>query len=261
MSFNYNGIIIKNRLDVNTNGHVITNGKGQLITDNGAKSIAQAAGLDNQVLTADSSQSSGLIWKTPTAASIGLLEGNGIGFTVDVPNNTTTISVNELPLDNASSISGILPIVNGGTGASIFTEYNKLVMTNSDSSALMSSLIDPNEIPLLTTKTGTTTDATPTAIYSFATTNDTAYAINATFIGKQTLTPFDTAMFKVSAAFNNIAGTLTLVGGANDVVYIPATTTWNAAIVVSGADIVYQITGAASTSVGWKVVIDPIITI
>jgi len=59
---------IKTYVDAATSGGVPALTKGQLITNNNSANVAQAVGSNGQVLTADSAQTNGIKWSTPSVA-------------------------------------------------------------------------------------------------------------------------------------------------------------------------------------------------
>jgi len=65
----------------------------------------------------------------------------------------------------------------------------------------------------------------------------------------------------IRATLYNNAGILSLVGNANDLVYIPSDITWTANISSDGTNIIIQVTGAASTNISWKVKLEPILSL
>lgn len=289
MSYVQQNLIIGNRLDAKTGAHIVTTTKGQLISDNGTQTTTQPSPtLNNQVLVADSTQATGLIWRVLTAADLALIAGAGLTLTgnqLDVGGSSTIFAnadnliVNSsailnqvllsagtvgtsavygaLPLSNAASVTGILPFANGGTGSSAYTSGNSIIATNAGNTALVDTGLNPVDITFIKASI-TTTDATQTTILTIPTVSDKAYVIKATFLARQTTTPFATASFNLSATVNNVAGTVTLVGGANDLQYVPVTTVWTAAINVSGTNIILQVVGQAATTVNWNVKVDPI---
>lgn len=137
-----------------------------------------------------------------------------------------------------------------------------MIATNGSNTALVATGINPSDV-IGNIGIVTTSNATPTTIASlnYATASGTAYAVRATFLARQTNAPNPAASFTVRATFNNIAGVLTLIDNANDLVYVPSTITWTAAIAVSGTNIVFIVTGAIATTINWTARVDPILTI
>ena len=84
-SFIRKKIRIEERLDVMSEGRVITANKGDIITDNGTKTIKLSVGTNNQALIADSTQSEGVKWTDLAANHI-------VDFDAEVSNNTTVVS-------------------------------------------------------------------------------------------------------------------------------------------------------------------------
>lgn len=177
MSFIYQNVTIGNKLDVKNTGKVITSTKGDLITDDGMHSIRLAVGLNGQALVADSTQTSGLTWKTLNATDIGLNAGNGLVLTdntLNVGGSPTIISNNDnlevnssaisgqvlqstgtvgnaatygaISLNNTNSITGTLPISNGGTGSNTFATGNRLLSTNAGKTAFIETSLNPSTV-------------------------------------------------------------------------------------------------------------------
>lgn len=396
MAYVYQNIIIGESLDVKQ-GYIMTEAKGDLITHDGTKSERLPVGTDGQTIFADSTQTTGLIWKNPTASDVGLIAGNGLtltGSTIDAVGSSTIIAnANNLEVNSSStanqvllstgtagtaavygavplvsgSITGVLPIANGGTNVSSFSTGSRLISTNAANTALETTAINPaaivtltgtqtltnktlttpiittsindsngneiidllsiasavnevsitnavagaapilsatgddtdidlnlnpkgtgnvnisgiaypnadgtngqvvatngsgslffTDVPIISVATASTTDATPTTLGSstISTESNTAYYIEAKFLAKDTTT-FDVASFIIRATFKNVSGTLTRIGV--DLIYAPAATTWLADVLVSGTDIIFQVTGADATNVLWKVEVDSII--
>ena len=83
--FTYDGIRIKNKLEMLDNGKVITTNKGDLIGDNGEKSTRLEVGNNGQVLYADTESDLGFKWSTLVATDIS-------DFDVKVGNNTAVVA-------------------------------------------------------------------------------------------------------------------------------------------------------------------------
>lgn len=60
MSYVYQNMVIGQRLDVSSVGHILTTTKGDIITDNGTQSTRLPVGTDGQALTASSAAATGL---------------------------------------------------------------------------------------------------------------------------------------------------------------------------------------------------------
>lgn len=99
-----------------------------------------------------------------------------------------------------------------------------------------------------------TTDATQTAASTFATTNDSSYFVDCKVIATETVDHDETGSYWRQATFKNDGGTLTLVGSVRTVVTDNENTGgWDVTLDASGTSIRVLVTGAASTTVNWRV--------
>jgi hypothetical protein len=137
------------------------------------------------------------------------------------------------------SISGIkYPNADGSSG--------QVISTNGAGTLSFASVA----LELIGTVQTTTATVTTIAALTTVTTADTAYFLEVRVVGKQTTTGTTAASFIIKATFNNVAGTLSLLG--KDLMYTPQGTTWLADVAVSGTSIVVNVTGAASTTINWR---------
>lgn len=240
MSYAYNNVTIKQMLDTGPVGHVITTTKGDVITDNGTKSLRLPVGTNGQLFFANSATATGLEWRTGTPADVGLgnvqntldnfagvvdptvnddsgdgysvgsvwfnqtdqttfalfdatvgaavwvqtytpIAGAGlvltgktfnVGGSATIFANANDLVVNSsaiagqvllssgtvgtaatygaITLSNTNSVTGTLPIANGGTGASSFTTGNRIIATNVGNTALVDTSLDPSQVVTLT---------------------------------------------------------------------------------------------------------------
>lgn len=83
--------------------------KADLITSDGTNNVRQAVGSNGQVLTADSAQTNGIKWATPTTGTV---------TSIDVSGGTTGLTTSGGPVTSSGTITlaGALVIANGGTG-------------------------------------------------------------------------------------------------------------------------------------------------
>ena len=119
--FVYQAIRIEDRLDAMENGHVITTNKGDIIVDNGTKTVALSKGTDNQVLTVNSGTSTGLQYNTLTSSYVS-------DFTTAVTNHTN-VSANTTHRNSSSGVHGISGSVVGTSDTQTIT--NKSLVDNS----------------------------------------------------------------------------------------------------------------------------------
>lgn len=102
-----------------------------------------------------------------------------------------------------------------------------------------------------TTVTTTTADATPTALATIAVASNTAVTINGTITARNTTGTINNVTggrFTCSAI--NTAGTLTLAATPDTTVQSTSSATFN--VVVSGTNLVVQVTGIAATAYSWS---------
>lgn len=133
---------IENRLDVLSSGHIVTSSKGDILIDNGTKSIAFAVGNNGQILTASSDSQTGLVWSTAgpdVISNIG--KGTGI-FKQKTDNNFELKSIESgstkllitntestINLDVISANINIKSLQNAPTGTVVGTS-DKQTLTN-----------------------------------------------------------------------------------------------------------------------------------
>lgn len=278
MAYVYQNIIVGDELDVGPTGAILDRTPGYLISGDGTQSVVVPVGTDGQVLTADSGSANGLAWQSAAGGLI--VAGDGLSFTGDILNvggSTTilaladTLAVNSnavagqpllssgtvgttaaygpLSLSTATSVTGVLPVVNGGTNTTSFAPDN-LIVSNPAGDALIASGINPDNLPVQVT--ASTTDATPTTIHTIPTVANTAYTVTGNFLGKSAAL---VANFRIRATFDsNGANVVTEIG--SDLVYVPLGTTWSADISVSGTNIILTVTGAAATDIDWAATVE-----
>lgn len=156
-----------------------------------------------------------------------------------------------LPLNNSNSVTGILPIANGGTGSSILTMPSKLIATNSGGTSLETTSLDPANIVTAQIGTATTTNATPTTILSLATSSNKAYFLQITVIGRRTNSGNETAIgYNFRSVFLNTNGIVSKIG--EDILYAPFDTNYVVATSISGTTINIIVTGVASQNLLWN---------
>ena len=179
MAYVYSGFIIQNRIDVGNTGRVVTTAKGDLVTDNGTKTVVLTVGTNGRFLKADSTTATGLVYADVTVTDIGLIAGNGLvltGSTLDVGGSTTIFSATDsiyvnssaianrpllssgtigteavyaaLPLNNTNSVTGTLLLGNGGTNSTTFTA-DTIIAANPGATALISTGILTGDVGTL----------------------------------------------------------------------------------------------------------------
>lgn len=121
----------------------------------GARQVIAGKGLTNEGNTINVGGSSTIISNADS------LEVNSSNIANQVLLSSGTIGTastfGSLPLGNTNSISGLLPINNGGTNVASFSSGNRLIATNIGNTALEASNIDPTLV-VLTNSTQTLTN-------------------------------------------------------------------------------------------------------
>lgn len=164
------------------------------------------------------------------------LQGNGTGV-VDVTDSLKTDSL------TAHTTNGALAMVGNGTGG--FT------MTANPSGALLTkSTTGTHTLISEYLHTVTTSNATPTAISTFAIGTDEMVFIEVTVTAKQAATTG--AGWKLMQAFYRASGgTLSALDTQSKVAWANGLA-WDASLVVSGTNVLVQVTGAAATTIVWE---------
>lgn len=273
MAYVYQNIIMGDTLSVGPSGAILDRTKGYLITGDGTKSVSIPVGADGTILSADSSNANGISWQ-PIAGGV-VQAGDGLSFTGNVLNvggsgtigvSPDTVFVNSdastgrpllstgtvgnpaaygaLDITNPDNVSGVLPVINGGTGTDGSTFISDtIVVVNSTGDGLTSG------VPISTLPanfTTMTTDATPAVLATY-TASGNAMTVEANILGAS-----DTAAanFKIKVLIFN--GTVI----NTDLMYAPIGTTWSAAVTATldgsgGTAITITVTGAAGAAIGW----------
>lgn len=111
-----------------------------------------------------------------------------------------------------------------------------------------------------------TTNATVTTLFTFAIPTDQCQFIKLRVHARRTGGASGTgtsgqgAWFRLEAGYNNIGGTVTLIGAtpekSSNVMAAGASAAWDANLTISGTDVLLEVTGAASMNVAWGMVAD-----
>lgn len=109
----------------------------------------------------------------------------------------------------------------------------------------------PAALPATTT-TVSTTDATPTTLATIAVPTGNAITISGIVVARNTTSTINNATGgRFTATAINTAGTVTLAGPTD--VLVSATSTGTFDVIVSGTNLVVQVTGIAATAYNWSV--------
>lgn len=100
-----------------------------------------------------------------------------------------------------------------------------------------------------------TTDATPTTLQTIPIVASTTYIIEATVVAKRTGgaagTADDGAAYYLRAAYTTKAGVVTKIGADMNSTEREDVAAYNCALVISGTNVIVQVTGVASTNIDW----------
>jgi hypothetical protein len=164
---------------------------------------------------------------------------SGNGPTLSAAGDDANIDMNLTAKGNGSvTFSGIsLPNADGLSGQVMVT----------DGSGNMSF----DNVDILVTNSVTTTDATPAAIATIATTSDTAYLTESHVVSIRTDSGAEAAGFVLRAVFRNIGGVLTKVG--EDLMHSKDTAQWNINATTNGTSIEINVEGQSGKTVKWNI--------
>lgn len=102
-----------------------------------------------------------------------------------------------------------------------------------------------------------TTDATPTTLHTVPITASRTYIIQATVIARRTGgaagTADDGAAYRLMSAYTTKAGTVTLLGVMENI-NPEDVAAYACALVISGTDVIVQVTGVLNTTITWHLV-------
>lgn len=116
-----------------------------------------------------------------------------------------------------------------------------------------------NDDPTMDTLQGrvATTNATPATLHTFAIAASNTYLIGAKVIARRTGgasgTAEDGAAYYLMSAYTTKAGVVTLLGVLENIA-VEDVAGWACAFVISGTDVIVQVTGAATTNITWHLV-------
>ena len=102
----------------------------------------------------------------------------------------------------------------------------------------------------------TTTDATPTVASVLQTEANKTYHVTARVAAVETVDHDESAGYTRVAAFQNDGGVLTQIGSTAAPFTAETTAGWDFGLSASGTEIRATVTGAAATSINWRVDLD-----
>lgn len=240
------GGIVINYDPTTTSGLVATGGFDTTSTVKVAEGTGIIANDLIQVSGANNSANDGIY----VVQSVALSGGNPDTITINTtPSETENFAQTVFTVD--ATVQGTVTKVNVAiirAGADGAFE----IASGSASGLSYSDLLTASTADSVTTATVSTTDATTTQIATIATSNNTSYFITADIVARETVDSDESAGYVLKAHYRNDGGTLTQVGG-DDVLAFESTFGWSVATAVDGTSIDINVTGAASTSINWKV--------
>jgi len=102
----------------------------------------------------------------------------------------------------------------------------------------------------------TTTNATPTTLLTIPINASRTYFLEARVGARRTSgssgSAEDGAAYVVQGAYNTISGTVTVIGSVNAEYTAESQGAWNATLVISGSNVLVQVTGAANNNITWN---------
>lgn len=155
MTHVFENIKIETNVDVlnNQTGHIITTNKGDLITDDGTKSTKLGVGANSYILTADSTETTGMKWIDPgTVPVIGQTGPTGPSNLQTAYDGNETIVLNGanngiIIKDNITPISGNLFSITNNSGSVDHLSVDNTGVTI-DGKLTVTGLIDPTGLVL-----------------------------------------------------------------------------------------------------------------
>lgn len=102
----------------------------------------------------------------------------------------------------------------------------------------------------------TTDGATPTVIHSIPIRPNTVYLLEWAIVARQTAgsgTVGDGAAYKGLVAAHLVGGAAALIGSAASLLAVENDTNWDAAVSVTGNQLQWTVTGAASKTITWRI--------
>lgn len=104
----------------------------------------------------------------------------------------------------------------------------------------------------------TTTDATPTTIYTFPIQSSTCSRIKVVVVARRTGgssgTAEDSATYEINESYRNVSSTATLIGSANNVTD-EVNAAWACATSISSGNVNLVVTGAANNNISWHMTV------
>jgi hypothetical protein len=201
--------------------------------------------------------------KTLTSPKIqnGIYDTNG---NLIIQLNATASSANQIAVTN--SITGNAPNISAiGTDTNINLNINAkgtgnvilsgLKYPNADGTANQvlstngSGILSFVNVPIVQYNTITTTTNTATIIYTFSSSNNVTYMLEARVIGRRTDTGSESAGFFLRNVFRNNSNVLTII--SNESSYAKDDSGWSAIANVSSTNIIIQVTGENSKTIYW----------
>ena len=224
--------------------------KGDLFTF-GSSAARLPVGSNTQVLTADSTQTDGVKWATP---SITLATSQNAGPTNQQLSGTGTAAS---PLFFQFPTTGVGDMLYQNSGNQLdripFGIPRQILSIQAGNNTPIwlypggGDVIVPSYEPASTYVT--TTNATPTSLASYVTASNMIYGLHGWVTAGSSA--FGSALFQFTARYTNNAGTLALIG-TPVIVVDPITSGWNISFGTSGTSIVVNAVGLFSQTINWK---------
>ena len=256
--------------------------KGDLIATDGTSFSKLPVGADGQILTADSAESTGLKWAggtssvTTTDATATTLSTRALADDTTYLMTARVVGRDQAGTKRASYIRTALVYRQSAGGAvlgsagvqSDFTDettiaWNATIVVSGNNAIVQvtgeaATTIDwIASITLTAVSDGSldqvqTTNATPTTLSTIVLADDTTYVIEARIVARDTGGTKRASYVRTVMAHRQSAGSATLGGAGIEADFTDETTAaWDATFVVSGNNVLVQVTGEAATTIDW----------
>lgn len=154
-------------------------------------------------------------------------------------------NISQLPAADALTVPGTDIRVNGVTYTWPATGSGGVLANNG------SNLLSWRPAREAVSGTVTTTDATPTTLISLALDDNTVYLVEGYVVARRTDAADRAGYYRNVVAYREAAGAATLQGTVDTSFTRESDATWDSTIIVSGNNLILQVTGRAGRTIDW----------